>query len=83
VSHLGNISLDGILNSNISTTGDNSKNGKVEEALKQGISSHQSGRLDEAIQWYQKVLKIQPGHTDSLSNLGCALLILGELLIGK
>ncbi|MBF0367926.1 MAG: tetratricopeptide repeat protein [Magnetococcales bacterium] len=39
-------------------------------ALQKGIALHQAGQLQEALQWYQKVLKIEPGHGVALCNAG-------------
>ena len=46
---------------------------KAEKTLYKGISFHQSGQLDEAIQWYRKTLAISPKNTIALSNMGFAL----------
>ncbi|MBF0358841.1 MAG: tetratricopeptide repeat protein [Magnetococcales bacterium] len=48
------------------------------EILQQGVSLHHSGRLDEAINCYQKILEIDPENTAALSNLGLALQTLGK-----
>jgi Flp pilus assembly protein TadD len=43
------------------------------ELFRQGVRSHQSGRLDEAETAYRQVLAIEPTHTDALHLLGLSL----------
>jgi protein O-GlcNAc transferase len=52
---------------------------KAKEALLRGISFHQSGQLDQAIQWYKKSLESNPENSIALSNIGLALTNLGKL----
>ncbi|MBF0359086.1 MAG: tetratricopeptide repeat protein, partial [Magnetococcales bacterium] len=42
------------------------------DPLQQGIKFHNSGRIDEAIHWYQKALEKDPENATALSNMGCA-----------
>ncbi|MCW8925541.1 MAG: tetratricopeptide repeat protein, partial [Xanthomonadales bacterium] len=49
------------------------------ETLQRGIQCHQSGRLAEATDWYQKTLELQPENTDALNNLGGVLQAQGKL----
>ena len=42
----------------------------VAERLQEGLSHHQSGRLNEAKSIYQSILRIDPRHNDSLHLLG-------------
>ena len=51
----------------------------AKEALQRGISFHQSGRLEEAIHWYRKTLKVQPENSRALSNMGGALQTQGKI----
>ncbi|MBF0358929.1 MAG: tetratricopeptide repeat protein [Magnetococcales bacterium] len=60
--------LNGVLNSV-----DGSIQNRAKEALEQGISFHQSGQLDKAIDYYKKAIKIDPENFIALSNMGFAL----------
>ncbi|MBF0359334.1 MAG: tetratricopeptide repeat protein [Magnetococcales bacterium] len=51
----------------------------AEEFLQQGISYHQTGQLDAAIQCYRKTLELNPEHAVAHSNMGFALQTTGEL----
>jgi tetratricopeptide (TPR) repeat protein len=62
--------LNGIINSPLPN---------AEEVLQQGISFHQSNRLDDAIRCYQKVLELQPENTVAISNMGLVLQTNGKL----
>ena len=44
-----------------------------------GLTYFQQGRLDKAIEQYQKMLQLNPAETDALNNLGSALLQQGKL----
>ncbi|MBF0382872.1 MAG: tetratricopeptide repeat protein [Magnetococcales bacterium] len=48
-------------------------------ALQKGISYHQAGQLDKAIDCYQKTIEIQPENISALSNLGIAFHDQGQL----
>ncbi|MBF0379966.1 MAG: tetratricopeptide repeat protein [Magnetococcales bacterium] len=62
--------------SNIVAKGDDLQ---LQTTLSQGVSFHQSGRIDEAIASYKKVLELQPDNTIALSNLSFALQMQGKL----
>ena len=63
--------LNGILNAEA--------NSVAEEALQQGVSCHQSGRLDEAVVNLKKAISIKPNYADAYSNLGVTLKKQGKL----
>ena len=42
----------------------------IEQALKQGLTAHNAGNLQEAERAYQAILKSQPKHPDANYNLG-------------
>ena len=42
----------------------------IEQALQQGIASHEVGRLQEAERLYRAILQSQPTHPDANHNLG-------------
>src|SRR5437868_10594549 len=44
----------------------------TEEILKQAIGLHQAGKIDDAIQSYEKYLALRPDSVLALSNLGAA-----------
>jgi tetratricopeptide (TPR) repeat protein/glycosyltransferase involved in cell wall biosynthesis/ADP-heptose:LPS heptosyltransferase len=46
---------------------------KISELLNQGRSHHESGRRQEAIQFYRQVLDAQPHNLEALNNLAIAL----------
>ncbi|MBF0194221.1 MAG: tetratricopeptide repeat protein [Magnetococcales bacterium] len=71
--------LNNILNNYKPNTGIGNTPDKAIEALQKGISYHQSGKLDDAINWYKKVLEIQQENTAALSNMGAALQAIGKL----
>ena len=48
-------------------------------ALERGVALHQAGQLDQAIHWYQEVLKVEPDNAAALSNTGYALFDQGKL----
>ncbi|MBF0382929.1 MAG: tetratricopeptide repeat protein [Magnetococcales bacterium] len=45
----------------------------VSKAMQRGMACHQSGQIDKAIEWYNKILEYQPDNSLVLSNLGAAL----------
>jgi len=49
---------------------DNEKDLTVKEAFDLAIQNHQNNNLQNAHNYYQKVLKIDPNHLDALNNLG-------------
>jgi tetratricopeptide (TPR) repeat protein len=49
----------------------------VEDALRQAVSLHQAGRLQEAEDWYRAILQAMPGHLDANHNLGLLLQVTG------
>jgi protein O-GlcNAc transferase len=71
--------LHGITNNSVLNEKIDNPQYTAQEALQKGISSHQSGQLDEAIFWYQKSLEIKPGNVIALSNVGFALQTKGKL----
>ncbi|MBF0357198.1 MAG: tetratricopeptide repeat protein [Magnetococcales bacterium] len=71
--HISNY-INGILNSEITSIQDG-----TEEILQQGISAHQSGQLNRAMDLYKIVLEVQPENIVALSNFGTALQSLGAL----
>ena len=52
----------------------------IADALKQGISAHQAGRVEEADRYYTSILQVQPEHPDANHNLG--VLAIGVLAWG-
>ena len=42
----------------------------IEQALKQGVSAHKAGKLQEAERLYRAILQSQPTHADANHNLG-------------
>lgn len=42
----------------------------TKQHLQQAIALHKAGKLEEAVQYYEKALQIEPGHPDVLHNLG-------------
>jgi predicted O-linked N-acetylglucosamine transferase (SPINDLY family) len=42
----------------------------LDEAVQVALQHHQAGRLQQAVEIYQQVLQIQPGHADALHLLG-------------
>jgi tetratricopeptide (TPR) repeat protein len=79
----GNVQITEYLNSILSHQTPDSKpdntREKVQELLQRGVSCHQSGRIDEAVQWYRKVLEIDPENTAALNNIGIAMQEQGKL----
>jgi tetratricopeptide (TPR) repeat protein len=79
----GNNQISNYLNGILDNTLQNNKAGSVQidaqEALQRGISFHQTGQLDEAIQWYRKVLDIQPKNIAAFCNIGVVLQSQGKL----
>ena len=51
----------------------------VEEALKQGVTAHKEGRLEDAERFYRAILKFQPEHADANHNLGLLALSVGKV----
>ena len=43
------------------------------QSLQKAIKFHQAGQLDDAEQWYRKILKIEPSHPDANHNLGALM----------
>ncbi|MBF0194983.1 MAG: tetratricopeptide repeat protein [Magnetococcales bacterium] len=78
-----NSQITNYLNTLINNNKTISKNGSVpssaKKALTKGISSHKIGRLDEAINWYNKSLEINPENEVALLNIGLALQTTGKL----
>jgi protein O-GlcNAc transferase len=42
----------------------------IEKTFQQAIKHHQVGQLDDAEQWYRKILQTEPKHPDANHNLG-------------
>ena len=42
----------------------------IEQAVRQGISAHKDGKLQEAERLYRAILESQPFHPDANHNLG-------------
>jgi len=47
--------------------------------MEQALELHRAGRLDDAVEHYQKALAVDPNYVQALSNLGVALKVLGRL----
>ena len=50
----------------------------IEQALQEGISAHQSGKLKEAENFYRAILKVQPNNPHANHNLGALAVQLGK-----
>ena len=50
----------------------------VEQALKQGVASHEEGKLQEAEQFYRAILQVLPEHPDANHNLGVLLVSINK-----
>ena len=50
----------------------------INRILKQAITTHQEGRLEEAEHLYQKILETQPTHPDANHNLGVLKVLLNK-----
>jgi tetratricopeptide (TPR) repeat protein len=48
----------------------NNKNLTINEIFNLAIKNHQEGKTDIALEFYNKVLKINPNHSQALNNLG-------------
>ena len=59
------------------------KNLTIDEALSIAITKHQQNKLNEAQILYNKILEVNPNHTQVLSNLGAIFNQLGEKLKAK
>ena len=57
----------------------NEKELTVKEAFALAIQNHQNNNLQDAQNYYQKVLKIDPNYTPAHNNLGAIFKQLGEL----
>jgi len=42
----------------------------IEQALQQGVSAHEEGKLQDAERLYRVILQSQPKHPDANHNLG-------------
>ena len=42
----------------------------IEQTLKQGVTAHKEGELEDAERLYQTILQSQPKHPDANHNLG-------------
>ena len=56
----------------------NDKNLSVEQTFNLAVQSHQNNILQDAQNYYQKVLKIDPNHVNTHNNLGLIFKVLGE-----
>ena len=56
----------------------NEKELTVKEAFDLAIQNHQNNNLQDAQNYYQKVLKIDPNHSQALNNIGVIFTGLGE-----
>ena len=54
------------------------KNLTIEETFNLAVQKHQNNNLQDAQNYYQKVLKIEPNHSQTLNNLGSIFQKLGE-----
>ncbi|MBF0194977.1 MAG: tetratricopeptide repeat protein, partial [Magnetococcales bacterium] len=70
--------LNFVLNNSIQKNDNGNREDVSQEALQQGISFHQSGRIDNAIKCYQKSLKYNPENSAAISNMGVALQTKGD-----
>ena len=61
----------------------NKKNLTVKEAFALAVQNHQNNNLQDAQNYYQKVLKIEPNNTPTLNNLGVIFKGLGDLQKAK
>ncbi|MBF0379932.1 MAG: tetratricopeptide repeat protein [Magnetococcales bacterium] len=57
----------------------NSRDAEAQRLLDKGVALHKSGDLAQAIEWYEKVLVINPRHTMALSNIGLVAKDQGKL----
>ena len=56
----------------------NDKNLSVEQTFNLAVQSHQNNNLQDAQNYYQKVLKIDPNHVNTYYNLGLIFKVFGE-----
>ena len=56
----------------------NEKELTVKEAFDLAIQNHQNNNLQDAQNYYQKVLELDPNHSQTLNNLGAIFLVLRE-----
>ena len=56
----------------------NDKNLSVEQTFNLAVQSHQNNNLQDAQNYYHKVLKINPNHLNTHNNLGVIFKTLGE-----
>ena len=54
----------------------------IDETLKKGIKSHQSGKYNDAEKYYRIVLEEDPVHPDAHHNLGVLALNTGKIEVG-
>jgi tetratricopeptide (TPR) repeat protein len=52
---------------------------EIEEALKLGIQAHKAGRLQEADQYYTRILRVFPKHPDANHNMGVLAVGIGQI----
>ena len=50
----------------------------LNEIFDLAIKNHQNNNLQDARNYYQKVLELDPNHSQTLNNLGAIFLVLGE-----
>jgi len=55
----------------------------LNEIFDLAIKNHQNNNLQDARNYYQKVLELDPNHSQTLNNLGAIFLVLGERLKAK
>ncbi|MBF0382582.1 MAG: tetratricopeptide repeat protein, partial [Magnetococcales bacterium] len=68
-----------VLDSNQSNISGDNLEGESEVFMQQGVKLHNSGKLVEAVESYQKVIIIDPKHVFALNNLAIALKGLGRI----
>ena len=54
------------------------KNLTVKEALNLAVQNHKNNNLQDAQNYYQKVLELDPNHSQTLNNLGVIFQGIGE-----
>lgn len=72
-----------IMGAGSDSSGTASTENTYERYYKEGVRSQEKGKYQDAIHLYEKALKKNPEHADSLNNLGFSLRMLGKRYMDK